>query len=120
MGRQSLFAAGSGQNVESKQSYQIRAKVWLYQGPAAWHFVTLTKTLSKKIERFAFGERSAWGSIRVTATVGRTSWKTSLFPDSKAGAYLLPIKADVRKKEKIDAGNTIMLTLEIRVLPGRG
>jgi hypothetical protein len=57
--------------------------------------------------------RSAWGSIRVIATVGRTSWKTSIFPDKKRGAYLLPLKAAVRTKEKIEPGNTVAVTIEL-------
>ncbi len=48
------------------------------------------------------------------ATIGATQWKTSVFPDKKAGAYLLPIKAKVRTAEHIAAGNTV--TLELRVL----
>jgi len=49
----------------------------------------------------------------VIATVGRTSWKTSIFPDKKRGAYLLPLKAAVRTKEKIEPGNTVAVTIEL-------
>ena len=38
-----------------------------------------------------------------------------IFPDKKAGAYLLPLKAHVRKKERIVAGNTISFSIEIVV-----
>jgi hypothetical protein len=47
------------------------------------------------------------------ATIGKTQWKTSLFPDSKSGAYLLPVKSDVRKKENVTAENKVSVTLEI-------
>ena len=59
--------------------------------------------------------KRGWGSLPVTVTIGKTSWKTSIFPDAKAGAYLLPLKADVRKKEKILASDTVSFSLEIRV-----
>jgi Domain of unknown function (DUF1905) len=95
------------------QSYHIKAKVWLYQGKAAWHFITLPKKKSEQIRFVAFDSKSAWGSIRVTAKIGGTSWNTSIFPDTKSGAYLLPIKAEVRKKEKIEAGSIVAVTLEI-------
>jgi hypothetical protein len=49
----------------------------------------------------------------VIATVGRTSWKTSIFPDKKRGGYLLPLKAAVRTKEKIELGNTVAVTIEL-------
>ncbi len=95
------------------QKYQITAKVWLYNGKGAWYFITLPKDESKQIKFFAGHTGSAFGSIRVTTTIGRTSWKTSIFTDNKAGAYLLPIKAEIRKKEKIKEGDTIAVTLEI-------
>ena len=94
-------------------SYDIKAKVWLYDGKAAWHFVTLPQDQSEQIRFLATHSKSAWGSIRVSAKIGATSWKTSLFPDSKARAYLLPIKAEVRRREKIKAGDTVAVKLEI-------
>jgi hypothetical protein len=78
--------------------YFFKAAIWLYQGKAAWHFVTLPKSISQEIRVLSFDKKAAWGSVRVNVTIGPTSWKTSIFPDTKAGAYLLPIKADVRKK----------------------
>lgn len=98
-----------------KNHYKIRAKVWLYPGMAGWHFVTLPKKQSKGIKEL-FGEMGrGWGSLPVMVTIGITSWKTSIFPDKKAKAYLLPLKIDVRKKEGIEDGDIISLSLEIRV-----
>ena len=34
---------------------------------------------------------------------------------SKTDAYILPIKAEARKKEKIAAGDTVKVTLEINM-----
>lgn len=93
--------------------YKTRNKVWLYDGPAAWHFITLSGKQSSEIAFLAAHSMSAWGSIRVIATVGQTSWKTSIFPDKKRGAYLLPIKVAVRTKEKIKPGDTIAVTIEL-------
>ena len=93
--------------------YKTRSKVWLYDGPAAWHFITLSGKQSSEIACLAAHCRSAWGSIRVIATVGRTSWKTSIFPDKKRGGYLLPLKSAVRTKEKIELGNTVAVTIEL-------
>lgn len=95
--------------------YSFKAAIWLYQGKAAWHFVTLPKAISQEIRVLSFDKKVAWGSVRVSVTIGSTSWKTSIFPDTKAGAYLLPIKADVRKKERITAGDTVTVKLEAAV-----
>lgn len=89
------------------------AELWMYQGKGAWFFITLPKEESEQIKFFNSHKRRGWGSVRVKATIGQTSWSTSIFPDSKAGAYLLPVKADVRKKEKIAAGNSVVVTLSV-------
>lgn len=59
--------------------------------------------------------KRGWGSLQVKVTVGKTSWDTSIFPDSKRGAYLLPIKSEVRKKEDITVDSIISYTLTIKV-----
>ncbi|MEK7636234.1 MAG: DUF1905 domain-containing protein [Patescibacteria group bacterium] len=96
--------------------YKIRAKVWLYSSEkSAWHFITLSKKQSAEImARFGLMKRG-WGSLPVVVTMGETIWKTSIFPDKKAQAYLLPLKAEVRKKEGIVPGKTISFSIEIRV-----
>jgi hypothetical protein len=93
--------------------YKFQAKLWLYEAKAAWHFITVPSKISSEIKFLNEGRKSAWGSIRVLATIGKTQWKTSLFPDSKSGAYLLPVKSDVRKKENVTAENKVSVTLEI-------
>lgn len=93
--------------------FKFKAKVWLYSGQAAWHFITVPQSTSKKLKTLFGGLARGWGSLPVKATVGKTSWQTSIFPDSKQGAYLLPIKSEVRKKELVKAGDEINIFLEI-------
>jgi hypothetical protein len=92
------------------------AKLWMYQGQGAWFFVTLPKKESGVIKHLSASKRRGWGSVPVRATIGKTSWKTSIFPDSKAGAYLLPIKADIRKKENLGEGSKVTVELEMDFL----
>ena len=54
-----------------------------------------------------------WGMIPVTAQIGRTGWKTSIFP--KDGRYVVPVKAPVRKAEGLDVGDTVTVRLGIGV-----
>ena len=97
-----------------KLEYKTRAKVWLYPGAGGWHFVTLPAKDSAAIKK-AFGvAQRGWGSLPVIATVGKTSWKTSIFPDKKIGAYVLPLKADVRKKENIQLDRVIAFSVQIQ------
>lgn len=97
-----------------KKIYAMKTKVWLYPGMAGWHFVTIPKKTTKDIDYFFSTAKRGWGSLRVTVTVGTTSWKTSIFPDKKSDSYLLPLKAQVRKQESIKEGDSIKLSLEIQ------
>lgn len=90
----------------------IKGEVWLHPGPGGWHFVTIKRDIAARL-RQARERSSAWGSIRVNATLGDCRWTTSVFPDAKAGTYLLPIKADVRRKTGIGAGVPVCIALEI-------
>jgi len=51
--------------------------------------------------------------VRVDVTVGATSWRTSIFPDSKTGTYLLPVKKAVRLAEHLEAGGEVRAQLQV-------
>ncbi|HOZ27317.1 MAG TPA: DUF1905 domain-containing protein [Hyphomonadaceae bacterium] len=89
----------------------FRAKVWTQESTGAWHFVTLPADLSKRIRTLTTGLRKPFGSFRVVAKTGLSTWETSLFADQKRGAFLLPVKADVRRKEKIALGDMIEISI---------
>jgi hypothetical protein len=91
--------------------FVFRAAIWLYEGSAAWHFVTLPKTLAARIKSTAVQTRKAFGSVRVEVTIGGTRWRTSIFPDNKLSAYVLPIKTAVRTREQLKAGMTVEVVL---------
>ena len=79
----------------------------------AWFFAYVDKKQAAEIKERHGKVRRGFGSIRVVATIGKTSWKTSIFPDKQSGTYLLPLKAQVRRAEGIDAGDTVTFYLEI-------
>src|SRR3990167_6413001 len=93
--------------------YKFKSNVWLYPGMAGWHFVSIPQDRSEDIKNHFGGMKRGWGSLPVMVTVGTTNWKTSIFPDKKAGGYLLPLKAQMRKKEGIVADDKIELLLEV-------
>ena len=94
-------------------SYVVTAKVWVYQGKGAWFFLSLPHEESQQIKFLSSHMKRGWGSVCVKARLGGTVWKTSIFPDSKKGTYILPIKKDVRKKENVSAGDTLTFQLDI-------
>ncbi len=98
------------------ETFEFEGALWIWKGdaPAAWHFITLPHDVGAKVKFFA-GKGRGFGSVRVRAVIGETSWKTSLFPDTKTGSYLLPVKADVRKAEKIVTGENVRVRIDVEV-----
>lgn len=93
--------------------YSFKAKLWVWPGEKAqWRGVTVPKELSAKIKK-AVKVRRGFGSVRVHVTSGHSRWDTSIFPDTKAGTYLLFIKASVRRAEGLDDGDTVSVSLKI-------
>jgi hypothetical protein len=99
-------------------NFTFTGKCWLWQGKGAWYFITLPQDHSEEIKFFSdnlFAKRRGWGSVRVIANVGTTEWETSIFPGGKIAAYILPIKAEVRRKQKIVADGDVEVTLKISI-----
>ena len=94
---------------------RLKEKVWLYPGAAAWYFVSVPKSKSATLKKAFLGLTAGFGSLPVTATIGQTTWKTSIFPESKSGCYMLPLKASVRKKENIAPKKIVSVTLIIEL-----
>src|SRR5262249_10621903 len=108
-----LSVAGRGARpVEGSGPSTSTAPLWRSPGADGWHFVSLPAGISADISDITAGTRRGFGSVRVTVTVGATSWRTSIFPDSKTGAYLLPVKKEVRLAEHLEAGDEVRAQLQ--------
>ena len=91
----------------------VTAPVWLWsEGKGRWHFLTVPAEEAVEIKAHGFGIRRGFGSVRVSATINGVIWRTSVFPQ-KSGGYILPIKADVRRRAGISAGDEVTLSLEL-------
>lgn len=91
----------------------MRSKVWLYPGMVGWHFISVPKNQAEEIKK-KFGKNArGWGSLPVVATLGKTKWKTSIFPDKRSGTYLLPLNIKVRNAEGVAHDDTVMFTIEL-------
>ncbi len=96
-----------------KKTYQIQERMWLYPGKSSWHFITIPQETAKEIDFYFEDVKQGWGSLPVFVTIGKTSWKTSVFTDKKTDSYLLPIKAQVRKAEQISAAQLVSVKIEL-------
>lgn len=95
------------------REFNFTEKIWLYPGKAAWHFITLPRETAKEIDYYFSLQKRGWGSLKVEATIGHTTWETSIFPDKKSDSYVLPIKSEVRKREQLAAKKTVSVSLKI-------
>jgi len=93
--------------------FEFDAELWLYPGKGGWHFVTLPTDIAGEIRFTAERKKRGWGSEAVVARTGKTEWTTSIFPDKGSGSFLLPVKAEVRRKEKLTAGQTVKIALTL-------
>jgi hypothetical protein len=89
-----------------KFEFTVKSKIIVYAGMGAWQFAIINKATTKKIKTIVAGQTKGWHSVKVRATINKVTWDTSIFP-SKDGMYYLPLKAEVRKKADIDAGDTV-------------
>jgi len=89
------------------------AELWEYTGQAAWALVAVPTGHSADIAAIPRAPRTGFGSIRVSATLGGSSWVTSIFPDSKSGTFLLPVKKAIRARERVGPGDVVGVSLEL-------
>jgi hypothetical protein len=93
----------------------VTAPLWIWTGEnGSWHFITVPQELSGDIRAHCLAIMRGFRSARVEATINGVSWRTSVFP-MKSGGYFLPVKADVRRKAGIAAGDEV--TVELELLP---
>ncbi|MBB5234519.1 DUF1905 domain-containing protein [Deinococcus budaensis] len=90
---------------------EFSGPLWFWRGPAPWYFVTVPAQHGGSLKAASGLVTYGWGMIPVRARVGRTEWKTSLFP--KEGLYVLPVRASVRQAEGIGEGDLVTVRMEI-------
>lgn len=97
-----------------KNKYELKGKMFLWSGDKpSWHFMPIDKKVSTQIKKDFSGNTAGFGSLPVRVQLGTSDWKTSIFPDSKSGTYVLPIKKKVRSTEDIEAGEMVKFTIKI-------
>lgn len=94
-------------------TFEFSAPLWRYTEQDGWYFVSLPHEVSADIADLTAGIRGGFGSVRVWVKVGASSWRTSVFPDSKTGVFLLPVKRAVRVTEHLESGDDVRVRLKI-------
>ena len=93
--------------------------LWRWTGGSggSWHFLTIDGAAGEALSGTALMRRmertiGGFGSLKVTARIGDSVFRTSLFPSRQLG-WLLPVKAAVRKAEGIGEGDSVEVLLEV-------
>jgi hypothetical protein len=92
---------------------EFSGEIWFWKGPAPWYFITVPEEECSELHTASAAVSYGWGMIPVTARIGGTRWKTSLFP--KDGRYIVPVKAVVRRGEGIEVGDRVTVRLAVDI-----
>jgi len=92
---------------------EFSGEIWYWKGPAPWYFITVPVDESRDIETTSKLVSYGWGVIPVAVRIAATGWKTALFPED--GKYLVHVRADVRRAERHEVGDTVTVRLVINV-----
>ncbi|MBU2073602.1 MAG: DUF1905 domain-containing protein [Actinobacteria bacterium] len=90
---------------------EVRGEVFTWRGPAPHHFVRIDGDPAEQVQETATAVTYGWGMVPVRVWLGATTWTTSLWP--KDGGYLVPVKAEVRRREGVEVGDVVDLEVEI-------
>jgi hypothetical protein len=92
--------------------FTFDAQLWQWESRTdSWVFVSLPPEVSDEIADVGGGVTRGFGSLRVRVRLGASVWTTSIFPDRKRGAYVLPLKKAVRKGREV--GDTATITVSL-------
>jgi Domain of unknown function (DUF1905) len=108
-----------GTPVDNAQSWSLTAPLWIWKGKDAngaptatsWYFLTIGGEAAAQIRAAGAGRSTGWGMVKVRAIIGSTEFETSLFPNKSEASFMLPVKATVRKAEKIADGDAVAVTI---------
>jgi hypothetical protein len=82
-----------------------------------YHLVTFTGAIAETIaghalaQRLELGRRQGFGSVKVTARIGASEWRTSVFPQSKSREWVLLVSRKVVAAEGLAPGEPVSVDL---------
>lgn len=80
---------------------------------AVYHLVIFTGEQAEALaghalmHRLEYGRKRGFGSVKVAARIGRTSWKSSVFPQSRQSEWVLLVSKKVMRAEDLAPGDEV-------------
>lgn len=88
--------------------------LWRWESRRAFYtFVSLPPEVEDHVLMVAGDLLRGWGSVRVEARIGSSTFATSVFPLGDEAAYALPVKRAVRDALGVGVGDTVSVTLRL-------
>lgn len=84
-----------------------------------YHLVTIAGepaeqiAMHARLHRLEYGRQRGFGSVKVVARIGGTSWKSSVFPQNKSSEWILLVSKKVMRAEDLAAGDPVSIELEL-------
>lgn len=84
---------------------------------AVYHLVTFSGAEAEALaghalmHRLEYGRARGFGSIKVMAQIGATTWKTSVFPQAKQSEWILLVSKKVMRAEDLAPGDAITVSV---------
>jgi hypothetical protein len=101
-----------GADEETLIQFEFETEVIYWRGPSPFFYAPAPAKYAEELRQVAKSVTYGWGMIPVEARIGGLVFSTSLFP--KDNTYLVPLKAEVRRKANITAGDRIVVELAIQ------
>jgi hypothetical protein len=99
--------------LSGKIKYEFSSKVWKHSSIKSWYFVSLPIKITKEIRETLRWQEEGWGRMKATVQIGNSTWETAIWFDTKHETYLLPLKSEIRKTEKIEVNNQFKIHIWI-------
>lgn len=93
--------------------FTFESRVEVFDGPTPWYFLDLPPDLARELDELFADQKRGFGSLPVEALINGVVWQTSIFPNSHSKTFMLPLKADVRRRAGLELGKTIQVNLQI-------
>lgn len=99
----------------ARVTFEFTAPLWEWDARRtdSWVFCSLPPDVADEVLEVGEPVQRGFGSLRVEVTVGRTTWRTSVFPSSGQRTYVLPVKRAVRRAEGLDVGDEVRVHLRL-------
>ncbi|MBR7619487.1 DUF1905 domain-containing protein [Phenylobacterium sp. 20VBR1] len=92
--------------------FSFEAEVIYWRGPSPFFYAPLPAPEAEEVRRISKGVTYGWGMIPVEVQLNGVTFTTAMF--AKDGTYYLPLKAAVRKKANVTAGDRIAVEMTVQ------